>query len=661
MLSIRMLKLATEELSTILAERFATKCFTPLELTHFKDNFYSRALDQAGFRYWNEKVLSDFLGIPDGAYTDAKGGGHDKSLDAGPVIFRMVSYLGAFPFQRTLAPSVLTFEAMVKVVVLLTERYDKILKRGGKDRIKLLFGSLADVGRRDVEDTTATQPVSSAQEETTEEPRSHAPGFSIDEPANDDYDENYEDDDDLAMAALESLDAIEVFRHDYRADRAVYEARISVDTFHRLLMLLLAIAPLKSLESVTQYTSNLSTEKQAEVRREVDSIISGFTSDDVKNGIGYKEFAKTISIALPHLFDPLTPLFEHLLFSKNLDLSRRKRLEANPTAAIPDEPQGSAEALAAPVLLPGSFESAILNPSMISHLSFFLPASSDRNLYWSDIHLHPVFSTVAHGESLTSFSHNVLTWQAPSVLLVQGATSDSDENLITFGAYIPHPWKHSSSSSSTPANPNDRSTLPCLFQLQPSHAVSPGNSNPTASAQKTSISFAPATGIAIGCEVATPHKTNFGPGVPSTSSSHKSQAPIPTGAGSLIIDPNLETAQLHISYVSGAASSGGAFGPAVPPILPPITHIDIYNLEVWGIVEPDLSASLDAGGGGPHKDAISQQRAAWQFDAREAERRKGVNVKVSGGSESDYQNARALLEMAGIIGDHGQPRSGGSV
>lgn len=43
----------------MLAERFAAKCFTPLELTHFKDNFFSRALEQGGLRYWNEKVLSD--------------------------------------------------------------------------------------------------------------------------------------------------------------------------------------------------------------------------------------------------------------------------------------------------------------------------------------------------------------------------------------------------------------------------------------------------------------------------------------------------------------------------------------------------------------------------------------------------------------------------
>lgn len=112
----------------MLAERFAAKCFTPLELTHFKDNFFSRALEQGGLRYWNEKVLSDFLGIPDGICTSSP----KQPLDAGPVIFRMVSYLGAFPFQNTLAPSVLTFEAMVKVVVLLTERYGKALKLQGQ-------------------------------------------------------------------------------------------------------------------------------------------------------------------------------------------------------------------------------------------------------------------------------------------------------------------------------------------------------------------------------------------------------------------------------------------------------------------------------------------------------------------------------------------------
>ncbi|OKL64567.1 Restriction of telomere capping protein 5 [Talaromyces atroroseus] len=530
-----------EQLSFLLAERFATKCFTPLELTHFKDNFYSRALDQAGFRYWNEKILSDFLGIPDGIYTDEKGGSHDGRLDAGPVVFRMVSYLGAFPFQKTLAPSVLTFEAMVKVVVLLTERYGKVLRRGRKDRVKLLFGSLADVGRPPVRDTKEHQlsEPSDNNGEGSQGPSSHAPGFSIDEPANDDYDEEV-DDDDLALAALESLDAIEVFKHDQRIDRTVYEARISVDTFRRLLMLLLVITPLRPFETVTKYTYDLSSEEQASIRHEADSIISSFSEEELRDGIGYKSFSKMVSLSLPHLFDPLTPLFEHLLFSKNLDLSRKRtgsetNPETSPTQLSNDETPTPGHPAA--ILLPGSFESAILTP----------------------------------------------------------------------------------------------------------------------------IFFSTSTGIAIGCEVAASahHKTSYGPGVPSSSRHHrnnsnnKQHAPIPNGAGSLIIDAGLETAQLHVSYLAG---SSGTFTPAVPPILPTITHIDIYNLEIWGIIEPVSSATT-----GGNTNTISQQRAAWQFDAREAERRKGLNVKLgANASDSDYQNARALLEMAGIIGDQGQ-RSGGSV
>lgn len=659
----------------LLAERFATKCFTPLELTHFKDNFYSRALDQAGLRYWNEKILSDFLSIPDGVYTNEKDGGHDGRLDAGPVVFRMVSYLGAFPFQKTLAPTVLTFDAMVKVVVLLTERYGKVLRRGRKDRVKLLFGSLADVGRPVIQ----KDEVPSANKTEDSGQSSHAQRFSVDVPSNDDYDE-FEDDDDLALAALESLDAIEVFKHDQRIDRAVYEARISVDTFRRLLMLLLVIAPLKPLESVTKYTFNLSLEEQAAVKREADTIIASFTEEEIRDGIGYKTFAKTVALSLPHLFDPLTPLFEHLLFSRNLDLSRKQTEapEPPPESSPLRETQVDAEEHPPTIILPGSFESAILSSSMISHLSFFLPASSGQNLYRSDIRLHPVFSTVAHGESLTSFQHNVFTWQAPSILIVQGAplgSSGSPEELITFGAYIPQPWKPSSSSYENGQNPNDKSRLPYLFQIHPKHSVLPGNPSHLSTKEQSSttptVYFSTTTGIAIGCEIPTSaqqHRTNYGPGVPSPrehfqhhrqssggGSLHKQQGPLPHGAGSLIIDPGLETAQLHISYLTG---STGAFIPAIPPILPTTTHIDIYNLEIWGIIEPahSLAATGDAA-----KDAISQQRAAWQFDAREAERRKGVNLKMGSVTDSEYQNARALLEMAGIIGDSAHQRSGGSV
>ena len=63
------------------------------------------------------------------------------ALGAGPVLFQMATYLGAFPFP-SLAPAILTREALVKVVVIMTERYRKVLRKGIKDRNKLLFRSL---------------------------------------------------------------------------------------------------------------------------------------------------------------------------------------------------------------------------------------------------------------------------------------------------------------------------------------------------------------------------------------------------------------------------------------------------------------------------------------------------------------------------------------
>ncbi|CAG8173372.1 unnamed protein product [Penicillium salamii] len=602
-----------EELSYMLAERFATKCFTPLELTHFKDNFYSRASEQGGLRYWNEKTLSGFLGIPDGIHAS-----QEQPLDAGPVIFRMVSYLGAFPFQNTLAPSVLTFEAMVKVVVLLTERYGKALKRGHKDRIKLLFGSLADVGRK--LPSPAEAEGATAKEVDATAGNSHAPGFSIDEPANDEYDED--EDDDLALAALESLDAIEVFKHDHRVDKTVYETRISIDTFRRLLMLLLVIAPLKPLESLKVYTSDLDTARMEAIQHEADSIIAAFSPEENDGGISYKAFARTVSTSLPYLFDPLTALFEHMLFSKNLDLSQHR--QSGHATEAETETEGETEKIEpipppTTIMLPGSFESTILTPTLTSHLSLFLPSSPNLNLFRSGVKLHPVFSTNAHGSSLSSFSHHVLTWQSATLLILQGSPSDSsNEELTTLGAYLPQAWK-TTSSSTTP-------DLPCLFQLSPKHILLPGNPSPSIKKPNTPPAyFSPTTGIALGCQI--PAK------------SHTQQnTPKPLGAGSLLIDGNLETVEFHTAPVG----HDGVFLPSTSDS-PAKTKLDLYTLEIWGIVPNPEGCEASS--------AVEMQRAKWEFEARDAERRRNINFGSAGADQGANENARWLLEAAGVIGD----------
>lgn len=552
----------------------------------------------------------------------------------------MVSYLGAFPFQNTLAPSVLTFEAMVKVVVLLTERYGKVLRRARKDRIKLLFGSLADVGRKDVGQSAEQDGGGDNDDEVSGTVHSHAPGFAVDEPANDEYDED--DDDDLALAALESLDAIEVFKHDRRIDKTVYEARISRDTFRRLLMLLVVISPLKPLESVKRFTSDLNPERMDAVRKTADSILAAFIPEEESNGISYQTFASIVSSSLPYLFDPLTPLFEHLLFSKNLNLSQ-KRDAADSTIPEPEEKAPESPLVPpTPITLPGSFESSILNSSVLSHLSFFLPStSSDMSFIRSGTCLHPVFSTAAHGSSLTSFSHHVLTWKSATLLVLQGSITNASQpgtHMVTLGAYLPHPWK-SSSTINTSSKPADSSTVPYLFQLSPTHQLLPGNPSASAHTPNTPAAyFSTHSGIAVGCKI------------PPSSRTQQSD-PTPHGAGSLLIDTSLDQASLHISPVR----HDGVFLPPVSASAPSSssgpskTTIDIYNLEIWGLV-PDSS--------GESESAIEMQRRKWAFEASDAERRRNINFKTAG--DSSMENARWLLETAGLIGDS-SGRSGGSV
>lgn len=552
----------------------------------------------------------------------------------------MVSYLGAFPFQTTLAPSVLTFEAMVKVVVLLTERYGKVLRRARADRIKLLFGSLADVGRKGVGQPDKEDGEKDKDKDAASSGNSHAPGFAVDEPANDEEDG---DDDDLALAALESLDAIEVFKHDRRIDKTVYEARISTDTFRRLLMLLLVISPLKPLESVRKYTSDLSSEQIESVRKTADSILAAFISDEDTGGISYQTFAGIVSSSLPYLFDPLTPLFENLLFSKSLDLSQKRDLADSTTTKPEEKIPETPSAPPTPIILPGSFESSILNSSSVSHLSFFLPSPpSDMNFIRNGVCLHPVFSTAAHGASLTSFSHHVLTWQSVTLLILHGSIIDSssqEPSMITLGAYLPHAWKSSSSHTSS-TKPPESTSLPCLFQLSPKHTLLQGNSSPSAYSPNTPEAyFSNNTGIAIGCKI------------PPSSRSQQSH-PTPHGAGSLLIDTNLDTATFHVS----AVGQNGIFLPPTSPTTSSTsdtstkTTIDIYNLEIWGVI-PDSSS-----GDEPGQSAVDQQRAKWEFEARDAERRRNVNFKAGG--DSSIESARWLLESAGLIGG---ARSGGSV
>ena len=123
--------------------------------------------------------------------------------------------------------------------------------------------------------------------------RSHVQGFAVDDAVNDGEEE---DDDDLALAALESLDAIEVFRH---GDAPITQASIPSDNLKKLIMLLLLIAPLSTQESLARHAERLAGEQLESLRRTADNILAAFVNVEKFPGVKIHQFNTVIPVSLP--------------------------------------------------------------------------------------------------------------------------------------------------------------------------------------------------------------------------------------------------------------------------------------------------------------------------------------------------------------------------
>lgn len=591
----------------------------------------------------------------------------------------MATYLGAFPFPSQ-APCIVTKEALLKVTTIMTQRYVRVLKRGNRDRLRLFYGSLAIVDRRASE---SMSPQPKAEEfdqgdQGVEEARKGVSGFAIDEPSNDDADDE-DDEDQLALAALDSLDSIEAIS--FGEKHNVRHSLIPTDNFRRLLELLLLIAPLSPQESLSSHASRLSDHNLAEIRRTAEHILSIFGIDNTP-GISYYTFKTVVPSCLPHLFNGLNPLFEHFLFQKDFDLSRRKHSRASLSVSsatvapptIPEDEEATSEPfpmmqspttispatkslesqlpLAAVPLLPED-AGDLLTPTTLCQLSFFLtPSSLFHRMFF-------LYSGGSHGFSMGSFEKAVFTWQAPTVLLVSGsllpavpansqerafadslppprfpssvpASSENDnpqrQNRVLYGAYVPTPWKHTHKS---PLSHQDA----ILFQLAPVHDVFRASHVSTNHLTFTQPPHATHPGIALGC--------------PLTTQRAESAGPVPLGPVSLFLDD-----ALGYGVFTHSSGGGGSFLPSAAPVRGKKPgsgegdwqdRFEIEAVEVWGL-------------GG--EEQVKGRRRTLEFEEREArfrrEGRSGSVSKGSGGVEAD----RELLKMAGLVGRF---EGGGSV
>ncbi|KAK3362044.1 TLD-domain-containing protein [Lasiosphaeria ovina] len=594
-----------EKLTKELANTFAEKCFTSLELISFKDVFRSLADHEQNVRYLKEDTIARFLEVPDG-------------LGASAVIFQMMSYVGAFPFLQD-APAMLGLEQMVMVITIMTERYRIVLGKGAADRRKLLFRSLA-VYDRNISEVPSDMGV--VEEDHGFGKREM--GVAIDEVIDGDEDKMDECEvDGLVLAAFDSLDYTGALEHEAGTTPVLLDAVIPADNFRRLLLLLLFVAPLGAQDSLSAYSDDVSGAELGNLKRVADCVLRAFIDVERSPGIKFRRFHTIIPALMPSIFDGLTPLVEHFLFSKNLDFHSHK----DGPVAPPKTSQ--------PVL---QDTGTIMNSAVLSQLSLFLPGSSlfrrTRLLY----------SGGDDGFSMGSFESKVFNWRAPTLLLVSGTRlpdepgykstgaeysflttlpskrfsrgSTDKEGRLTFGLYVSQPWKHTHRECF-----GGEDTY--LFQLEPFHDVfrSSASNKDYVSFTKPSAATSHA-GISVGCPP------------PQGSQAYRRSNVVTLGAVSLVLDGSFEFGCFTNNYTSG----GGAFHTSVARKFDFQDRFEVTNLEVWG-----------CGGDEEAKHQIEH----WEWEAREAEARRKINLGTG-----DIEADRALLEMAGLIGTN---RSGGSM
>jgi hypothetical protein len=554
------------------------------------------------------------------------------ALGAGPVLFQMASYLGAFPFPSQ-APAILTNEALLKVITLLTERYDAVLKNRQRETwLRELYRSLAvyDRGVRASPDEKEEGDAEKHVDTYTGVYSSSSQGFAIDAPEEDGDELGLnEDDDELVLAALDSMDAIEAFKQGEQSN--IQHSIIPTDNLLKLTELLLLVAPIDPQESLSTFATQLSDERIEQLRQVGSRIIASFSVEN-SPGVTFRTFKAVVSSCLPYMFDGLHPLFEHFLFAKDFDLSKRK-----PDAQTSSEKPHPVIPPAKPVTDPEPIlrdPGEILNLTVLNQLSFFIKGS---NLFRR---LRPLYSGNIHGFSMGSFEKQVFNWRAPSILLVSGrlllstptstrervltdmlppkrlpssiSEDKASSTTLTFGAYIPVQWKQTPKACFS-----DTDTV--LFQLSPVHDVFKASTTNSEYAYFNKPPTQPA-GVGFG---SSHHNTH-------------TQSQLRLGPVSLHLDDALE-----FGIFTHMSEGGGSFHPSQLPCRRGKNwqdRFEIESIEIWG-----------CGG----DEVAEAQRKEWAFQEREAEARRRINLGTG-----DVDADRELLKMAGIIGGD---RSGGSM
>lgn len=340
-----------------------------------------------------------------------------------------------------------------------------------------------------------------------------------------------------------------------------------------------------------------------------DTIIRSMGATDESSYIEYHPFSHVMRSVVPHIFDPLPRIMEHLLFTDD-EL-------VDPHLGKVDEITNS---------------SRLLNEAVLAQLSATLP----KQLVIS--HLQKLYLGRDHGFSMRSFQYKVFKWNAPTILLLRGRIiSDDDEYSIKNARYekFLHEYpKLKSSDMNTEVEKMYHTKSKVILAVYVSEPWKITNKEYFGGSQTTIIQLSPFQEILKSFHADVLYFNTIGGGIgvgnkqPVIKPTTRSYSP---GNVSLTMDSALEFAVLrHIGQ-------GGVFEPGVIVGDKEFeVKLLLQDVEVWG-----------CGG----KKQLEEQLKEWEWEETEAKRRQQINLRSAG-------EDRALLEMAGLIG---QGQSGGSI
>ncbi|KAK9450897.1 TLD-domain-containing protein [Limtongia smithiae] len=676
-----------------ISSRFATKCgqqFTGIELWAFKDVFRKNGAVHNSTYYWTEKEFTNFLEIPDAV------------SDSATILYAMVHYLCAFPFLRPrvpplafsqVAPTPLTFESMVKVVVLFTGRYKSILT-SDYDFLKLLFCAIAYYEEvlendREFKEKRSAESYEEATEEyepsrsatpIAETAAAEKPGFWDQKLAF--FDSLSKSDKNMpsASTSVSSADD-EMLNVDLEKITSWYDLdliktydsiniellRISPTSLYHLFVLLLAIGPLQGPEPISLYAEHFTEPKITKYREIAKSMTRSFypkwTIDDptdqssvMENGISYSRFYTVIKSVMPFAFDGLAIIFEHFLFNQkyvpDAEADKPKfavpEFVGSPTDhpfASPNDHDGLEE------LEDEEFESTnskhtivkapripeatkLMGAPMIAQLATFMDVNSFQ-LYGG---LKKLYVGSEAGFSMGSFEQKVFKWNAPTILLVHGYMLSNQPRGARERAFFDQlpPVRYGNSAGYVKKHSDE-----VLFGAVVNTAWKLSNKACFGDASTALFQLSPIQDVFRPTSYNENYayfSKNLGIGfgnLPPKQNSHQNNG-LPQysfGDVSLTLEHSLEFGVFrHVGSETFKSSQIRE-------------HVDfedrfaITELEVWGVGADDV---------------LRQQQQLWQWEEAEALRRKNVNLS------KDIEESRALLEMAGLVGGGGK-HSGGSV